>query len=173
VLCVMDEMTTQIVRFGDGYAGLNGYIISQDLPEGGHPAFPVYTLYRRLGLRRFAEVDWDEMYPRGLRFEQLVKTNTVDVNSFMLGTDGLRYVARNESERLPGRQTHVGPLAQFMLDREFTDPQTLENRLHLIGTAYPLFEPGDPRTPEPGYLKDDVAIIVGQRKEVPHEIHGG
>lgn len=173
VLCVMDEMTTQIVRFGDGYAGFNGYIISSELPGDEHPAFPVYALYRRLNLHRFKDVDWDRQYHGRIRFEILLNTRTADVQSFMVGTDGLRYIARNEHKLLPGRKTHVGPLVQFMIDEKYCDPQNLENRLSLIGMPHPLFEPGDSRKPDPGYLLDDVAVIVGHRKEAPHEIHGG
>lgn len=168
VLLLIDAETWQLVRFGDGYAGINNLIITDDiLYEDNMPPLPAYYLYQQMELEGYKGTDWEQLYPAGLTFEVVASGETSALDTFMLGTDGLRYIEHNADQPLPGRSRLVGPLEQFMRESwGVNGAPTLQSQLNLIGKPYPQYEPDDPRKPSPGYLKDDVAMITGRRKEL-------
>jgi hypothetical protein len=130
---------------GDGVVAINGKIESWDYPDNAPP----YLGYQL--------VPGIELPSEMLKWRMRAQMPTTDLNTFLLGTDGINDLMRSEGTNIPGKQEPVGPLEQLWEDgRFFQNPYAIGRHLALVGRDVP-------RTGEHGLLGDDTTVIVGRR----------
>jgi len=133
---------------GDGYLNVNGEMI----PIGPFPDnMPPYISY---GLVK-SEID-----PALLKFKIHRVIPTAELNSFVVGTDGVIDLTAAEAKPFPGRTNLIGPLDRLWHeDKFFKNPDMLRRHLTLANGGVADLN-------MPGYLKDDTTLVVGRRKKV-------
>lgn len=104
-----------------------------------------------------------------------------EVESILIGTDGVGYLIKAAKQKLPGKQELVGSIEQFwQQDRYFTNPDQVRRRLSLINREVTKFDSqiqqldgrhkplGFPQGTRPhkqvGLLADDTTLVVLRRK---------
>lgn len=89
-----------------------------------------------------------------------------ELDSFLIGTDGVSDLIEAQHKNVPGRHNTVGPLCQFWQEeRFFHNPDMIRRRL--AGFNRDVVQ-GENRCN--GLLPDDTTLLVGRRKrEVPDE----
>lgn len=84
---------------------------------------------------------------------------TAELDSILLGTDGVEDLIRVADRSIPGTKEPVGPIEQFWRDdRFFHNPDALRRRLARISSA----AAGPVRIP--GLLRDDTTLVVIRRR---------
>lgn len=151
---VTDEFAV-FFHLGDGLIVLNGEEIWLE-PEAGNE--PIYLSYAMVETSLAARPDM-------LRFQIVRVVATDRLESFLIGSDGLRDLANAATKSIPGQTAAVGPLSQFWTDDAFfRNKDKVRRRLALINqtNAIPNW---DARVlgQELGHLKDDTTLIVGRR----------
>jgi len=140
---------------GDGLVVVNGEEIWVEPEDGNAPVYLSYTLVETSLNKR----------PHELAFQIHRVVHSDQLNHFLIGTDGLRFLCGAAVLPLPGKDDLVGPLSQFWKDdRYFHNHDALRRRLSLINRSH--VEPdwdGKRLVMHHGHLKDDVALIVGRR----------
>ncbi|MDO8599746.1 MAG: protein phosphatase 2C domain-containing protein [bacterium] len=90
---------------------------------------------------------------------------TTEVDSLLLGTDGVDDLIAVADRKLPGKDEPVGPLAQFWADdRFFRNPDMVRRRLTLINRESVRAEHGG-LVRESGLLRDDTTLITIRRRK--------
>lgn len=148
---------TWIFSIGDGAIALNGELT----PLGPFPDnAPPYLAY---GLIQ----DYVEgLTPEDLRFQVHHQVATAEVQSILLGTDGVLDLVALEDLPLPGKDELVGPLAQFwQANRYFKNPLRVSRQLAMINHEAVQMD-WDTMTlnRRGGLLPDDTTLIVIRRK---------
>lgn len=96
---------------------------------------------------------------------------TEQVNSILIGTDGVIDLIKAARQNLPGKEELVGSIDQFWQeDRYFTNSDMVRRRLSLVNRDYvkPLWKERKLYR-ESGLLPDDTTLIVVRRKQVNTE----
>ena len=90
---------------------------------------------------------------------------TENLESFLIGSDGVGDLIKSHSKKLPGKQEEVGGISQFWIeDRYFANPDGIKQRLTLINQSAQKINWEERRVEkENGYLKDDTTLVVGRR----------
>jgi len=151
---VTDEVAV-FFHMGDGLIVANGEEIWLE-PEAGNE--PIYLSYAMVETSLAARPDM-------LQF-QIVRVIATDrLDSFLVGSDGLRDLANAAAKPIPGQTAVVGPLSQFWTDDAFfRNKDKVRRRLALINQTAAVPD-WDARVlgQELGHLKDDTTLIVGRR----------
>lgn len=163
MLVAMNAKDTMICSFGDGVYSLNGNTVTVDPAVGNAPPYIGQRLVPGLMDEKFLE----------FRVQALLPTN--EVESVLIGTDGLSYFQKAEHLALPGKEDLVGPLSQFWTNRHFADnPDAIRRRLAMANRDTVIYEldtdgrlAGSPRI-KPGLLHDDTTLVLITR-EKPQE----
>ena len=136
---------------GDGVIAINDEVI----PLGPFPDnAPPYLAYCLVDTKLQAEM---------LRFQVQRVLASEELNSFLIGSDGIEDLVRAANSKVPGKSEVVGPLCQFWKeDRFFTNPDMVRRRLAGLNRDVPTHR-------EFGLLPDDTTLIVGRRKEMRDE----
>jgi hypothetical protein len=139
---------------GDGLIVVNEEEIWIEPEDGNAPVYLAYDLVQTSLQTR----------PDQLRFDIHRIMATDRLEHFLIGTDGLRFLAQTSHLPLPGKDSLVGPLDQLWDQRMFANTDALRRRLSLINrsVAKPDWE-GQRLITHAGHLKDDVAVITGRR----------
>jgi hypothetical protein len=88
-----------------------------------------------------------------------------DMQSIMIGTDGVEDIIKNESNFIPGKNKVVGPISQFWTDDlYFNNPVALDRKLAQIARDCSKVK-GGILTHDRGYLMDDTTIISIRKKD--------
>ncbi len=145
---VITPTHTALFSIGDGKLFVNGEDVSPD-----HFVAPPYIAYQLTGSRLFD--DAGEL----LHFE--VKTfPTSEINSILVGSDGLDDLLENAETQLVGKVPHIGPISQFWeQDKFFKNTDTVRRRLALINQEFV-----NQGSIAYGPLRDDTTLIVARRK---------
>lgn len=139
------ELST-FAAIGDGFLSVNG----EALPGlGPFPKNqPPYLAYELTNVQAGEDA---------LQWKILRSLPTADLQSFVVGTDGVRDLVDAESSLLPRTEKPVGPLSQFWTDDAvFRNPDLLRRRLVLCNGGI------GPRATG-GLLPDDTTLVVGRR----------
>ncbi|MFH1098781.1 MAG: protein phosphatase 2C domain-containing protein [Candidatus Uhrbacteria bacterium] len=141
---------TVVFSCGDGVYAANGRIAT----IGPYPDnAPPYLAYGMLG--EFPD------YRSAVTIHAALGTD--EVQSILLGTDGVSDLIAAADRTLPGKDEFVGPLAQFWTDdRYFRNPDMIRRRLTIINRDAARVEDGA-LVREPGLLRDDTTIVVIRR----------
>lgn len=150
---VLDSEMATFFACGDGLLIVNGAENRLGPFEGNMPPYIGYGL---------------------LESELAINPNTVvlrpqitmpinDLDSFLIGTDGVDDFIDNQLVNVPGLDKKVGPIDQFWQDGRYFagNPALINRQLKLIGRDWPI------RDPNPGLLSDDTTIIVGRQNITP------
>ena len=149
---VMTPKTTYIFSLGDGMYALNGEITEfGPFPKNAPP----YMMYTLTGSSLFDES------PELLKIQVNEEIATCDVQTLLLGTDGIMDLLNVENACIPGQSNLVGPLNQFWdEDKFFRNPDIIRRRLAMINKETVA---GSKITP--GLLPDDTTCIVIRQPE--------
>lgn len=139
---------------GDGIIIVNGVQATQDEEYPNNE--PPYLAYG-LGLFKYD--------PDLVKF-RVWHIPTADLESFLVGTDGVGELIKAHSRKIPGREELVGPLSQFWEnDSFFANPDMVRRKLAIINRNNQKIIWGEQRVErEPGLLRDDTTLVTGRRK---------
>ncbi|MFH1210533.1 MAG: protein phosphatase 2C domain-containing protein [archaeon] len=93
--------------------------------------------------------------------------NTEEVNSILVGSDGVVDFIKSQDMKMPGKNEKVGPLSQFWEDdRYFKNPDMIRRKLSLVNREFTSPDWQEQRiVRENGLLSDDTTMIVVRRKK--------
>jgi hypothetical protein len=148
---------TVFFSLGDGLLVINGRLISLGPFPGNAPPYLAYGLVPGSL----------QATPDALSFQVQKVMPTREVQSFLIGTDGVGDLIQAAGRRLPGKKERIGALEQFwQQDRYFANPDMIRRRLAAINRDAVTVEQGRTRW-EAGLLSDDTTLIVGRRRADP------
>jgi hypothetical protein len=131
---------------GDGEIIVNGNRIKVGPFPGNEPPYLAYAL---------VETTLKDKSPKLLKFSIKSVLPTCDLQSLVIGTDGLGYLIDSADKKIPGREELVGPISQFWeQNRYFQNPDAIRRRLAVINRGHEGQE---------GLLLDDTTMIVVRR----------
>lgn len=161
---LIGQELTSLFSVGDGVFALNGDV-AQLGPYDGN--FPPYLGYAITGS---SITDED---PELLDFQMHAVLPTSEVQTLLVGTDGVADFMVKEYWKLPGQGKSLGSLAQFWEeDKYFRNPDALRRALSLANRTYvhSRTREGQNTLVEYGLLPDDTTIAVARRrKDNEHE----
>lgn len=147
---------TVIFSLGDGVAIVNGQMTTIEPLAGNQPPYLSYALTGSSLL---------DIYPECLQFQIQRQLPTEQVESILIGTDGVSDLIQAADHNLPGKSEPVGAISQFWQDdRYFQNPDRLRRRLALINRD--VTQPdwtGQLLRKEAGLLPDDTTLTVIRR----------
>lgn len=146
---ILTPETATFFACGDGTAVING----EQWPLGPYPENrPPYLAYGLL--ENELRID-----PSGIKLLPFMEVANEELNSFLIGTDGVDDFVKHQDKTMPGLDRNIGPLSQFWLDDRYFkgNPDLVSRQLRLAGRDFPH------NNPEHGLLSDDTTIIVGRR----------
>lgn len=100
-----------------------------------------------------------------LRFQLDLVIPSKQLESLLIGTDGVNDLIEVTERNLPGKEEKVGPISQFWQDDPyFQNPDMVRRRLTLINReVFRVSEEGTKK--QTGLLPDDTTLIVIRRKK--------
>lgn len=136
---------------GDGFIVVNGEVLQLGPFPDNAPPYLSYGLVET------------HLAPELLRFHVQRLLPIAELNSFLIGSDGVGDLIEVEHKKIPGKNEVVGTLSKFWEeDRFFNNPDMVRRRLAGINRD---FLQGENR--ENGLLPDDTTLIIGRiKKEV-------
>lgn len=154
---------TEFFAFGDGVVTVNGELFTILPPQSGDdasdnaPAYPAYQLFEPGVL----QVPADE-----LTFRLIKRLRTDDLDSFLIGTDGVSDLVNAEGQRLPGKSEVVKSLSTLWNgDDYFCNPDNLRRYLTRVNQqSIKLDRKNGGLVRETGLLPDDTTLVVGRRR---------
>jgi hypothetical protein len=153
---LITPLETVLFAIGDGVFALNGDVIT--IPPFPNNA-PPYLAY---GLISDALLN---MQPVDYQFRVHRQVPTSEVESILMGTDGVEDLIAVADEFLPGKFYRVGEISQFWEDDcYFRNPYSLNRRLGLMNSSSvkPDWEARQLKR-ENGLLGDDTTLVVIRR----------
>jgi hypothetical protein len=153
---VITPLTTALFALGDGVMVVNGDVIHLGPFPNNAPPYLGYGVLHESGA--------DACPIKVLRI-----LFTEDVQTILLGSDGVSDLIQRAEDTLPGCSETVGGLSQFWQgDRYFRNPDQVRRRLTRINRDVTcLDERSHQCVRHPGLLPDDTTLIVIRRKEQP------
>ena len=148
---------TWTFSIGDGAIALNGELTPLGHFPGNAPPYLTYGLIQ----------DYIEgLTPEDLRFQVHHQLDTTEVQSILLGTDGVLDLAALADSPLPGKDERVGSLDQFWQDdRYFKNPLRVNRQLARINhEAVQMDWDSMTLNRRGGLLPDDTTLVVVRRK---------
>lgn len=147
--------TSLFASIGDGVMFANGARIGLGPYPNNQPPYIGYGLLPGHELWRIERSSWT--------IQRLMETS--DLESFLIGSDGLDDLINNAGNTFPGTERLIGPINSFWTDdRFFSNWDHARRQLALANKDVPLI---DWETRElswdNGRLKDDTTLIAGRR----------
>ncbi len=143
-----------VVSFGDGVYAVNGVVSVVGPYPGNAPPYLMYSMLRSSLMQQD---------PSQLKFQIRQYLPTYELESLLLGSDGVVDLINEQDATLPGKEELVGPLSQFWSsDRYFKNPDIVRRRLTLINRD--ASQSGtEGRIHTVGRLPDDTTLAVVRR----------
>ena len=146
---------TEILVFslGDGVIIINGQEINLGSFPGNAPPYLAYGLCKTASHYK-------------LRSHPLPPLEQVE--SILIGTDGVKELINVAQQQLPGKQELVGSISQFWQeDRYFSNPDQIRRRLSLINREVTKFDRQTQKLQkQSGLLPDDTSLVVLRRSNL-------
>lgn len=142
---------------GDGNVILNGNRVRiGPFPDNQPP----YIAYGMLASRFQA-------HPELLSFQLNHVVPTEELESFLIGSDGVDDLINAENKPIPGKNELVGPITQFWdRDHYYLNPQAVTRRLRVINDDRKEIDwSAKCVNPRNGLLHDDTTLIAGRNKK--------
>lgn len=154
---VMSRRMATFFSIGDGHIIVNNSAIELGPFSNNMPPYMSYGL---------VPTSLQETAPEQLQFKTNLVMPSIELDSFLIGTDGIGHLICSEEKLIPGKDEPVGPISQFWEDdRYFINPDNIRRRLTLINRE--VVQPDwDARMlcRQSGHLPDDTTMIVGRRR---------
>jgi len=141
---------------GDGAMFIN----DSEIKLGPYPANePPYLGYALLDQSR-TSIDQSL-----LRFKIHASISTEEVNSFLIGSDGVLYLIDAGGKKILGREENVESINQFWSNPSFFyNPYALTRRLNVLAKEQKIICWDEKRfSAAPSFLPDDTTLVVGSR----------
>lgn len=144
--------------FGDGIIAVNGEIQKIGPFEDNEPPYIAYGLVKNSFATKHSDL---------MQFQIHKSLPVGEVQSFLIGTDGVTDLIESAGKKMPGKNELVGPLSQFWeKDDYFKNPDSVRRKLSLVNREIVKINQTEVSLErETGHLKDDTTIIVGRRKK--------
>lgn len=155
---LITPQTAIFFSFGDGVLYVNRTMFPLGPFAGNAPPYIGYDLVGTT--KDFADLD--------RRFRVITSLSTDDLESFLIGSDGVDDLVRSRGCKVPGKDENVEDISALWSEEKFfKNPALLIRRLRILNTEHqrPDWEERRIRI-EPGLLRDDTTIIVGRRKAI-------
>ena len=154
MVAVVTPKETAVLSIGDGVYAVNGDVTELDPGAGNMPAYIAYGLMA------------DIQAPLGSHnFTVLECLPTCNVDSLLIGTDGIGDLIAKENEHLPGNPSKkAGPLSWFWSTKAFKTSVRVHQRLRLINREVARERPGGGIEIHRGLLPDDTTLISMRRR---------
>ncbi|MDR0606789.1 MAG: protein phosphatase 2C domain-containing protein [Candidatus Peribacteria bacterium] len=155
---VIREDTTCIFSCGDGVVALNGEIQEIGPFEGNMPPYLVY------GITGSTVTEND---PSLLAIKRNTLFPTSEVQTLMIGTDGVGDLIKVAKQPFPAQEKLIGGIEQFWSeDRYFENPARMQNVFNVINTEKRRVDWKAQNIQRfPGLLPDDTTLITLRGKE--------
>jgi hypothetical protein len=144
---------------GDGCYAVNGEFTAIPEYSGNEPPYLVYNLVK---------TKWQA---DDLKFKIHREFAEDELQSFLVGTDGVIQLAKLGDCNIPGQDQLVGDLSQFWTEDRYLEKDAgIDKRLRLYQSSRHLLVPGSAGTPpaiklENQLLEDDTTFVVGSRRK--------
>ena len=151
---VITSTITAVFVLGDGVIAINDQVIRLGPFPNNAPPYLAYELL-------------EENASEALQIKVLQVLPTEQLQSLLIGSDGVSDLIQVAEQALPGRSETVGDLANFWQDdRYFRNPDQVRRRLALINREVTVLDkPAQHCVRQSGLLPDDTTLIVIRRKE--------
>jgi hypothetical protein len=149
--------TSYFFSIGDGTLYVNGERIPLGPFPDNAPPYAAYALLNSSLLKRD---------PGALWFKICKQLPTAELESFLIGSDGVGEIEQRAGELMPGGKEYLGPVSQFWMDdRYFTNPALVGRKLALANAEKQHID-WERRTVQKRspLLHDDSTLICGRRK---------
>ncbi len=151
--CAIGETHAAFFALGDGAIIANGVAIVLGPYENNAPPYLAYGLLGK-GI---------EQHDLGFKVHRHLRTSELD--NFLIGTDGVCDLIKDDGQTLPGTTEPIGGVEMFWHEAiHFSNPHALGNRLRLINTDQVRIDwQSHRKTTDWGRLADDTTLVVGRR----------
>lgn len=151
---LMTPARTVMYSIGDGVYAINGSVFNLGPFPNNQPPYMVY------GDLIESTIDSELCL-----FQVNVDMPTMLVDSFMLGTDGVKDIEASVEKMVPGKEELVGPLSQFWTEDVFyKNSDSMRRRLTLMARDVSKMDRTTHRLRRHvGLLPDDTTIVAGRR----------
>lgn len=145
---VITSETTTCFAVGDGVFVINGQVCHLGPFPGNAPPYLAYGLLNQPGY--------------GFQLKPVQQFPIHDLESLLIGSDGVSDLIQVANQTLPGRSERVGSITQFWQDdRYFRNPDQVRRHLSLINReAITLDTLTQQLLKHPGLLPDDTTLIT-------------
>ncbi|MGK7923402.1 MAG: protein phosphatase 2C domain-containing protein [Trichodesmium sp.] len=148
---IITPAQTTIFSLGDGVIAINEKLsIIPDFPNNAPP----YLAYKLLNFQPLFNISLDFEIP------------TLDIQSILIGSDGVKDFLESADELLPGKTEKAGHISQFwQQDRYFNNPDLIRRRLSMSNreVIQPLWSNQTVKK-QLGLLSDDTTIVSLRKK---------
>ena len=150
VAAIMTRDYTCIAIAGDGVSIINGEV-SHKTAKDNKPDYLSYGILNPSRMPSLISVRWRP---------------TCEVNSLVIGSDGLADLIAAADQKIPGKDEKVGPISQFWeRDLFFRNPFAIQHRLNLINRSASHIDWAKQITSqEHGPMTDDTTLVSIRRK---------
>ncbi len=154
IVLVMDDEKTTVLSCGDGLINrctLSEGLVVHSIDQNNAPSYIGYAVTNPDQRDRSAFDRWE--------------WKTADIESILVGTDGVDNIPELRRRRLPGKSEEVGALSQFWADdRYFRNSFAVSRRLRLINRNSRKVDYENRLLEEQkGLLPDDTTLVVVRR----------
>lgn len=144
---IITPLKTVIFAIGDGIILVNNQLTEIEKFANNAPPYLAYGLCN---------------YPELSQFKIYHELDTKEVESILIGTDGVHDLILAENRNFPGKNEKIGHISQFWLqDSYFKNPDLIRRKLNLINRE--ITKPdwhNQTIKKEVGLLPDDTTLIV-------------
>jgi hypothetical protein len=150
---LLTERTGAVFSIGDGLVVLNGEVIQIGPFPGNEPPYLAYAI---------TGSSLTDKEPGLLEFKLQGVLPTHEINSVLIGSDGLDYMMKKADQDMPGKAEPVGPISQFWKDeRYFRNADMVRRKLALLNREQVKIDWEEKRTiRQIGLLPDDTTLVV-------------
>jgi len=142
---------------GDGVVVINDELIELGPFSDNEPPYMAYSLLK---------TRWTE---QELNFSILRVVSTDELESFLIGTDGVLHLRDSAEQTLPGSTDRIGPLSQFCREDRYFNKSGIRKRLARIQSRQPNYSVGG-NVIEEARLRDDTTLIVGRKRKESSDV---
>lgn len=153
VIAVVTPRSAFIASIGDGVFFLNDEIKYIGPFPGNAPPYVSYALVS-------SSIDKEL-----LRFTIHTIVPTEDIQTLLIGSDGVKDLVAAAERIVPGKREVVGPVSQFWEQDRYFKPDQIRRRLALINSEVVRRDPESGQLiRETGLLPDDTTLVMIRRK---------
>lgn len=154
----IDRSHTVVFSLGDGVFFVNGEMTEIGPFPKNEPPYMAYAITGSPLTNEHSEL---------LNFQIQREFSTDDLQTLLIGTDGVPYLIEAENQTIPGRTELVGPVSQFWTeDKYYSNPFALQRRLNMINRDHVSADWESRKIIEEcGRLRDDTTLVVIRRKK--------